>query len=251
MSLRVLIVDDEPPARRKIRLHLERHADVEIAGEADSGPAAVQAIQDIEPDLVFLDIQMPGMNGFEVIASVGPDRMPPAVFVTAHDEYALAAFEVETIDYLLKPVSEERFERALARARERVEARQVDARRLERLLAGVRPEGAVLRRIVVKERDRLLLVDVDDVVHFKASGNYVELHTAGRRHLVRDTMDHLESRLDAGRFARIHRTAIVNVARVRELRPQFHGDYDVVLDTGETLRLSRRYKDRLLAPPGP
>lgn len=246
MSLRVLIVDDEAPARRKMRRHLEAHSDLDIAGEADNGPAAVDAVLELAPDLVFLDIQMPGMNGFDVIASVGPDRMPPVIFVTAHDEYALAAFEVETVDYLLKPVSEVRFERALARARERVAARAPDSKRLERLLAGVRPEGSALRRMVVKEHDRLLLVDVGDVVHFKTSGNYVELNVAGRRHLVRDTMDHLEGRLDPQRFARIHRTAIVNVAHVRELRPQFHGDYEVVLTTGECLRMSRRYKDRLL-----
>jgi len=249
VSLRVLVVDDEPPARRKLMAHLGAEPGVEIVGEAGDGLEAVQAIRRLAPDLVFLDVQMPGLDGFEVLAAVGPESMPAVIFATAFDEYAVKAFEVEAIDYLLKPFDAARFRRAFGRAREALEATRGSAgdASLERLLHNVEA-GRPLRRIVVSERDRVIFVPLDDVTHLSSEGNYVRVCTRGGSHLIRDTLTRLEQRLDAERFARIHRTGIVAVDAILELRPGTHGDHEVVLVTGERLRLSRRYRDRLLRP---
>jgi two-component system LytT family response regulator len=247
VSLRVLIVDDEPPARRKLRAHLSAEADVEVVGEASDGLEAVQAIRRLTPELVFLDVQMPGMDGFEVLAAVGPEVMPAVIFATAYDEYAVKAFEVEAVDYLLKPFDAPRFQRAFGRARKALEEARgiLEGQSLARLLRNVEASRP-LRRIVVSERDRVFFVPLDQITHLSSESNYVRLHTRAGSHLVRDTMAHLESRLDADRFARIHRTGIVALDAIVELRPGMHGDHEVVLDTGERLRLSRRYRDRLL-----
>jgi two-component system LytT family response regulator len=246
MSLRVLIVDDEAPARRKVRSHLSGKADVAIMGEAADGLEAVDAIQRLRPDLVFLDIQMPGMNGFEVIAAVGVDVMPAVVFVTAFDEYALDAFDVEAVDYLLKPIREDRFERALKRALKRVDTRDSDRDRLARLLDRVRPAARYLQRIVVRDGERLFFVPTSRIVRIAADGNYVKLHTAEGAHVIRETISRLESRLNPEQFARIHRSEIVNIDSVKEIQPWFHGDHVVILKNGEERRLSRRYRASLL-----
>lgn len=246
MKVRVLIVDDERPARNKLLLHLKAEADVEIVAEAQNGLEAVDAIRSLAPDLVFLDIQMPGMTGFEVIDAIGVEAMPAVVFVTAYDEYALRAFEVEAIDYLLKPFDEDRLRRALQRAEKRLHGKARDAGRMERLLDSVRPAETYLQRIVVKDKDRLFFVNVEEVIRLSGQENYVEIHTAGSSHLIRDTLNHLESRLDPQKFARIHRSEIVNIDGVKELHSWSHGDYIVILKEGTRLRLSRRYQHNLL-----
>ncbi|HEX7048784.1 MAG TPA: LytTR family DNA-binding domain-containing protein [Longimicrobiales bacterium] len=261
-AIRALIVDDEPLAREMVRARLESEPDVEIVGEAEDGPAAVAAITALRPDIVFLDIQMPEMDGFEVLERTAAHHLPIIVFVTAYDEYALRAFDVHALDYLLKPFTAERFARAMRRARH--EAMRSDAavrRALARLLdsrdagsadaadcgrtAGANAASGPARRFVVKRRDSYLLVKADDLVWIEAAGDYVRLHCDGESHLLRATMADMEARLDAARFRRIHRSAIVNLDRVAEIRPADGGAYTVVLEGGTTLRMSRGYRDNL------
>jgi two-component system LytT family response regulator len=248
VSASVLIVDDEAPARRKLRAHLAGAAGVEVVGEAASGPEAVDAIRSLRPDLVFLDVQMPGMTGFEVIEAVGLEAMPAVVFVTAYDEFALDAFEVQAVDYLMKPFHADRFRQALARALDRIAQREPAQASLARLLEGLLHKPAhQAQRLLVRDGERMLFVPLREIVRLTADGNYVEVHTArGQHHLLRETLASLEARLDPQRFARIHRSEIVNVDFVAEIQPFFHGDYTVVLKNGEQVRLSRRYQDRLL-----
>jgi two-component system LytT family response regulator len=195
---------------------------------------------------MFLDIQMPGMNGFEVIDAMGVDAMPATVFVTAYDEFALRAFEVEAIDYLLKPFEEERFRKAFERALGRIEARTKDAGQIARVLARALPGDAFLQRQVVRDGGRLLFVNVKDILWLSAQENYVEIHTLSGTHLIRDSLSHLEGRLDSGKFARFHRSENVNIDSIQELKSWSHGDYIVLLKNGTRLRLSRRYQHRLL-----
>jgi two-component system LytT family response regulator len=246
VTLRVLVVDDEPPARRKLAAHLQKEPGVELVGEARDGLEAVSAIQELGPDLVFLDVQMPGLDGFEVIEAVGIERMPPVVFVTAYDEFAVKAFEVQAVDYLLKPFDQARFKKAFARGARRAHGKPAgDGELLLRVLEAVRP-AARLERLVVRDQGRLLLVPIREVQRLSAEGNYVRVHAAGKTHLVRETLARLEARLDAARFVRIHRSEIVALDAIQELQPFFHGDYVVVLRNGERLRLSRRYQERVL-----
>lgn len=246
MTIRVLVVDDEPPARRKLLLHLGAADDVEVVGEASDGLEAVEAIRELAPDLVFLDIQMPGMTGFEVLDAVGPDAMPAVVFVTAYDEFALKAFEVEAVDYLLKPYDARRFQQALERAVRRLHERVPARERLERLLQTIGSGSRGLQRLVVRERDRLLLIGTEEVMRISARENYVEIVTPDGSYLIRDTLSSLESRLDPARFARVHRSEIVNLDFVKELHPWTHGDYMIVLRNGDEVRMSRRYTDSVL-----
>ena len=252
--IRALIVDDEPLARRGIRTRLEREPDLAVVGEAEDGPAAVEAIQALAPDIVFLDVQMPGLDGFEVLERVPAERWPLVVFVTAHDVHALRAFEIHAFDYLLKPYSEERFLECLARAREALAHGDDGAERL-RLRGMLDQVGAARagggaaaypRRFAVRDRDRILLVRSEDLVAVEAAGNYVLLVAASGKHLLRLTLTEMEEQLDPARFARIHRSTIVNLDRVREIHPEPHGDCDVVLEGGTTYRLSRAYRSRLL-----
>lgn len=250
--IRTLVVDDEPLARHGVRLRLEREPDVAIVGEAADGPAAIEAIRTLRPELVFLDVQMPGLDGFQVLERVAGDHLPMVVFVTAHEAHAVQAFEVHAIDYLLKPYTDARFGEALRRAR--TELARGDAsperERIAALLDRVRAEGAGApaypARFTVRERDRILLVRADAIEAVRAAGNYVELVAAGRRHLMRETLADMERRLDPSRFARIHRSTIVHVDRVREIRPDPHGDCDVVMESGDVHRMSRAYRGRLL-----
>jgi two-component system LytT family response regulator len=241
MSLRVLVADDEAPARRRLKALLSEIGGAEIVGEAADGLEAVDAIQRLAPDLVLLDVQMPGLNGFEVVEAVGLDALPPVVFVTAFDEFALQAFEIEAVDYVLKPVRKDR----LAKALERAERRGARAS-VARLLASVRPGARPLTRLVVRKGERLLFVELADVVRLTAGGNYVTVETPAATYQIRDTLQRLESRLDPDRFARIHRSEIVNTAWVKEVQPWFHGDAVVLLKNGKETRLSRRYQGRLL-----
>lgn len=243
-EVRVLIVDDEPPARRKIRRFLERDEEIRIVGEGGDGPAAVEMMARLEPDLVFLDIQMPGADGFEVLEALGGAR-PQVIFVTAFAEHAVRAFEVEAVDYLLKPFDDTRFDAALDRAKARIRRREpgVSEESLHRLMDELR--GPRLRRILVKKPDRSFFIAQDEIDWLEAADNYVKLHTRRGDHLVRGTLGGMEEHLDGSRFARVSRSAIVNLDRIAELRPWSHGDRIVVLRDGTELTLSRRYRKKL------
>lgn len=245
-KLKILVVDDEAPARSRLKRLLARDPRAGAVSEAEDGPAAVAAIDAGGIDLVLLDIQMPGMTGFEVIEAVGTDAMPSVVFVTAYDEHALDAFEVQALDYLLKPVSAARLGEALDRAQEKRRGGDRLQEKLVALLEGLGEREEPLRRLVVPEKNRLTVVPVDRIRFLRAAGNYVEVHGPGKPRLWRGTLTSLEGRLDPHRFVRIHRSTIVNLDAVQALEPWSHGDYEVVLDDGERLRLSRRYRDRLL-----
>ena len=255
-----VIVDDEPLAREVVRARLKSEADIKIVGEAVDGPGAVKMIRALQPDLVFLDVQMPAMDGFEVIEQVSSDYLPIVVFVTAYDRYALKAFEAQALDYLLKPFTTDRFHTALERARTEIaKAGELDThRRLIELLDArqhapqardgnhaIRGEGPLLR-FAVKHNQRIVLVKVDDVDWIESSANYARLHARGTPYLVRMTMSELEKRLDPVRFARIHRSTIVQVDRIKDIAPAWHGDFDVTLRDGTVLRLSRNFRGRLV-----
>lgn len=242
--LRVLVVDDEAPARRKILRLLREESAAEIAGEADSGDAAVAAIRKHRPDLVFLDVQMPGLDGFGVIQSLNAAKvpLPRVVFVTAHDRFALRAFEVHAFDYLLKPVSEDRFREALRRARIQHE-QSVDGftSRLGAMLEELQREKALPDRLLVQEDSRAIFVLVKDISWVEADRNYVLLHCGKKTHTLRSTLDTLQSTLDPKLFVRINRGTLVRLDAIRELVPWFHGEYKVMLHDNTELRWSRRY----------
>ncbi len=242
-----MIVDDEPPARAKIRSFLERESDIEVVAECDDGTAAVETIREHAPDVLFLDVEMPGLDGLEVVEAVGSMAMPLTVFVTAFDRYAVKAFEKHAVDYLLKPFDRGRFQSMLAQVRERLQSapdRELD-RRLETLLAGLRGQPAYAARLTVKSPRGLTLVRASEVDWVDAAGNYVRLNSNGATFLMRETMSSLERRLDPRQFMRIHRSTIVNIERIREIRPLQHGEHLVVLDSGQRLTLSRSYRNKL------
>lgn len=247
MPISVLIVDDEPMARERIADLLRSRTDVNLLGERGDGREAVAAIRELRPDLVFLDIQMPEMSGFEVIEALSEEELPEIVFTTAYDKFALRAFEVHAVDYLLKPFERDRFFSALDAARARIEARagKAVAHQLSTLVAELRSRAAGAERVAVKTDGRIVLVDVEDIGWIEAANNYAALHTRGKTHLLRETMTHLEARLPADRFVRISRSTIVNLASVKELQPLFHGDYAVILHDGSRLTLSRSNRDKL------
>jgi two-component system LytT family response regulator len=243
VTIRCLLVDDEPLVRRGIRAFLAEVDDVEVIGEARNGVEALAAIRSGAPDLVFLDVQMPELDGLGVVAALAPGPMPAVVFVTAFDAYALKAFDVHAVDYLLKPFDEARFRTALDRARERLAGgREGLERRLGALLADLRPR-AWLERIAIRRHEGTLFVDVASIDWLEAADNYVKVHALGARHLIRETLKTLESQLDPRRFARIHRSAIVNLDRVREVRALPRGDHAVRLANGSEITLGRGYRD--------
>lgn len=259
MSLRVLIVDDEPLARSRLRKLLAAELDVEIVGECVSADEAIELIDRLAPELVFLDVQIPGMDGFQMLEKLRVPVLPAIIFVTAHDEYALRAFDVHALDYLLKPYSRARFADAMARARMQIERDGATAtdRRLLGLLAELRrmgsggddrraPDAAREReRIVVKADGRMFFVRPSEIDWVEASANYVQLHARGESYPLRESMKDMEARLPRGSFVRIHRSAIVNLDHVRELQPWFHGEYIVILNDGTKLTASRAYAGRL------
>ncbi len=246
-KIRTLVVDDEPIARERILSLLQHEADVEVIGQCADGLQAVSAIQQQSPDLVFLDVQMPGCDGFGVIQNIGADRMPTVVFVTAYDEYALRAFEVHALDYLLKPFGKDRFQETLKHARESLERRRAGdlGRRLLALVHDLKPEQQRLDRLVVKSGGRVFFLRTDEIDWIEAAGNYVRLHLGEESHLFRETMNGMETRLDTRRFVRIHRSRIVNSERIKELQPWFNGEYVVILRNGTRLTLSRGYREKL------
>ena len=250
MTLRTLIVDDEPLARERVRMMLGMHDDVAVIGEVGDGQQAIDAIRQERPDLVFLDVQMPSVDGFGVLRALEGEIMPYVVFVTAYDQYALKAFEVHALDYVLKPFNAERFSQALHRARAAITRRDdvegsVDKDRLRTLVASLTAEQREKQRIVVKSSGRVFFVKVDDIDWIEAEGNYVRLHMAAQSHLLRETMKGMESVLDTSQFIRIHRSTIVNADRIRELQPLFHGEYAVILRDGTRLVASRGPDNRL------
>jgi two-component system LytT family response regulator len=257
--VKTLVVDDEPLARQGLRVLLEADPSIELVGEAGSGAEAVRLIEERAPDLVFLDIQMPEMNGFDVVERVGAERMPVIVFVTAFDQFALRAFEVHALDYLLKPFDDARFEKALRQAKLQVEQRSVKelGERLVRLLAdreGRQTSAAApappappqhLTRLLIKTAGRVFFLKADEIDWIGAEDYYVKLHVGRKSHLLRETMGELESRLDPQKFLRIHRSTIVNVERIKELHQLFNGDYSVVLHDGTELKLSRSRREQM------
>ena len=246
--IRTLIADDEPLARDGVRLHLERHANVSIVGEAADGQEAVAMIADLRPDLLFLDVQMPSLDGFGVLDAIAGGYLPSVVFVTAYDHYAIRAFDVHALDYLLKPFTAARFDAALGRARDEIVSNGAQGirRRLLELIAARGLDSRYLTRFVVRQGERHLLVRTDEIQSFEANGNYIKLRTPEGSYLIRMTMAELEKKLDPSHFARIHRSTVVNINRIREITPAWHGDFEVHLADGQKLRLSRNFRERLL-----
>ena len=234
--MRTLIIDDEPIARRGLRRLLESASDIEIVGEAGSGTTAVEAIESLRPDLVLLDIQMPEMDGLEVVAAIGTDRMPAVVFVTAYDRYAIDAFDLNAADYVLKPVDPERLHRALERARQR-KPHDLEER-LARILDASRP-----RRLVVRSAGRIQFVNVDEIDWIAAEDNYVRIHTAGKTFLMRETVTGMEQRLDPREFLRIRRSTIVRVSRIQEVRTLLNGTFEILLADGTRVTSARRFRE--------
>jgi two-component system LytT family response regulator len=254
--IRVLVVDDEPLARAGVCELLSRDAELDVVGEAANGEEAVAAITELKPDLVMLDVQMPGMTGFEVIRTIGPERMPAVVFTTAYDQFAVRAFEVNAVDYLLKPFDDERFAITIARAKKAVRhahAGELSRRLVELLEKTDSPAKPALApapspfsdRLVVKSGGRVVFLRTDEIDWVEAADYYVKLHSAGKTHLLRETMNALEDRLDPNKFFRVHRSAIVNLDRVRELQPYFRGEHVVILNDGTKLKLSRGRRAKL------
>ena len=244
--IRALIVDDEPLARRSIRILLEADADVEVVGECADGDEAAERLVELKPDLLFLDIRMPGLDGFELLERVGVDTVPVVIFVTAFDDHAVRAFDNHALDYVLKPFDDDRFRLALDRAKSRLRERELGdyGRRIAAALTA-RP-GSGPSRLAVHETGRIRFVEIASIDWISGAGNYVELHVGDETVLHREPLGTLEQRLDGRRFARIHRSTIVNVDRVKELRAHGHGDCVVVLADGTELRMSRSHRDRLL-----
>jgi two-component system, LytTR family, response regulator len=247
-GLRVLIVDDERPARQKLRRLVTAEPDVEAIYEAGDGVGALELIRAESPDVMLLDIEMPGVDGFGVVEALDPAERPHIVFVTAYDQYAVRAFDAHAVDYVLKPFDAGRLTRALGRARAAVAGRsdREERRRLERALADVRrdrPER--LERLLVEADGRATLLRLAEVDRFEAAKNYVYVHAGDARYRLRTTLERLEERLDPGSFVRVHRSTIVRVDGVSEMQPWSHGDYVIVLKSGARVRLSRRYRDRL------
>ena len=243
--VQILVVDDEAPARRKILRLLRSEPSVQVVGEADSGEAAISAIEKTRPDLVFLDVQMPGADGFDVVRGVSAGdttKVPHVVFVTAHDRYALRAFEVHAFDYLLKPVSEDRFRKVLRRVREqREQGADGSVSRLRDLLDQIARQRGFTERLLIREDNRAFFVSVRDISWIEADRNYVVLHCGNKMHTVRATLDSLETILDQNLFVRINRGNMVRFDAIRELLPWFHGEFKVVLHDKTELRWSRRY----------
>ena len=258
--MRVVVIDDEAIARKRILRLLKEQPEVSVVAECSDAESGVEAITELAPDLVFLDVQLGGTDGFGVIESVGAERMPPVIFVTAHDQYALRAFDVHAVDYLLKPFSPERFRNSLDRAINRVsddgngrqsaadlsgllESMRAEQQKLERMIVGSR-EG-YMQRMLVKAENRMIFVRSSDITWFGAEGNYIRVHVGRQAYVVRDTMANLESKLDPAQFLRIHRSTIVNIDHVKEMHMWFAGDYMVVLQDGTELKLSRGYREKM------
>jgi two-component system LytT family response regulator len=256
MNIRTLIVDDEPLARERIRSLLAQEPDIQIAGECANGTEALAAIKAHSPDLLFLDVQMPGMDGFELLRNLATEQLPSVIFVTAYDQHAVKAFEVHALDYLLKPFKQARFKQTVQRAREALASRQAgnlsknllaflgsQAQPQSQLPAERRAEPELLTRIPVRVGERLLFVKTDQIDYIEAAGNYVVLHAGKEHHVVRETLTALEARLGPKRFLRISRSSLVNVDQIKELQPLFKGEHAVLLHSGKQLTMTRGLRE--------
>jgi two-component system, LytTR family, response regulator len=245
--IRALVIDDEPLARDMIREMLTSDSDVEVVAECANGREAVEAIKTLSPDLIFLDIQMPEIGGFEVLESLEGRRSPYVIFATAYDQYAVRAFEVHAFDYLLKPFDQERFDAAWQRAKEQIKLDRTGERdrHILALLEELKSGPRYLERLVVKTGGRVFFLDVDDIHCIEAEGNYVRVHDKAKHYLLRETISGLEEQLNPKEFLRIHRSAIVKIDKIKELQPWFHGEYRIILENGKQLTLSRNYRANL------
>ncbi|MCA1634349.1 MAG: LytTR family DNA-binding domain-containing protein [Acidobacteria bacterium] len=250
--IRVLVVDDEPLAREKIRGMAADDPQIRIIGECSNGAEAIEAIQALQPDLLLLDVQMPEVGGFAVLEALRDESLPPVIFITAYDHYAVRAFEVHALDYLLKPFDRERFKAAMERAKKQLRHdpdNGIDARILA-LLEQIKEPQRYSERLVVKTGGRVFFLNTDEIDWIEAEGNYVSIHTGAKGYLLRETIGGLESQLDPHEFVRIHRSAIVRLDRIKELQPWSHGEYHIILNDGTQLTLSRSYRDKLQAALG-
>jgi two-component system LytT family response regulator len=248
LTIRTLIVDDEPLARSKIQTFLAAEEDFEVVGECGSGTEAISAIKKQHPDLVFLDVQMPELDGFSVIEAIGATEMPTTVFVTAFDQYAVKAFDFHAVDYLLKPFDRGRFRESLSQIRNQLERSDTSDlnRQLVTLLEDLKKADDFTERLAVKTSSGVSFLRTEEIHWVDAAGNYVRLNTQdGDSHLLRETLTALEMRLDPKRFVRVHRSTIVNVERIREIRAQSHGEHLIIMEMGQRLTLSRGYRDRV------
>jgi len=246
--LRVLVVDDEPLAREKIRGMAALDADLRVIGECANGAEAIEAIQNLKPDLILLDVQMPEVGGFAVLEALKDESLPPVIFITAYDHYAVRAFEVHALDYLLKPFDRERFQAAMERAKRQIRRESSNGldERILALLEQLRGPARYSERLVVKTGGRVFFLNTDEIDWIEAEGNYVNIHTGAKKsYLLRETISSLESQLDPKEFVRIHRSAIVNINRIKELQPWSHGEYHILLQDGTRLTLSRSYREKL------
>lgn len=248
MGIRTLIVEDMKLARERLKLTLARDSEIEIIGECSDGEEAFIAIQELQPELVFLDVQMPKMSGFEVVKAVGVEEMPTVVFVTAFDEFALKAFEVNAVDYLLKPFDEERLLKTVARIKRQIKqaGRGDMEERLFQLLGEVRNKPEYVKRLSVKTAQHTILVLTEDIDWIGGAGNYLELHCGKDVYLIRERFHQLEQKLNPEQFVRIHRSIIVNIDRIKALHPMFNGDHLIILQSGTKLNVSRTYHEKLI-----
>jgi two-component system LytT family response regulator len=245
-ALRVFVVDDEAPARRKTIRFLSRDSDVVVVGEASNGPDAVRGIQQVKPDLIFLDVQMPGMDGFEVLRALEPGPIPRVVFVTAHDQYAIQAFDVHAFGYLLKPFDEARFVKVLDHAKQHL-SKDLDsevAAGLKQLLADVQRRPQPPARLLIQQEDRAFFVPANKLDWAESERNYLSLHVGDQTYTIRGTIESLEEKLDPSHFVRLNRSCLVRIDFIRELQTWFHGEYKVVLQSGVTQTWTRRYLNR-------
>jgi two-component system LytT family response regulator len=245
--IRVLIVDDEPLARKRLRELLKDDSEIAVVGECANGADAISAARELAPDLIFLDVQMPGIDGLAVSESLNGSGSPLFVFVTAYEQYAVRAFDAQAVDYLLKPFDRARFTRALGRAKERLREKDRDDvnRRILGLLSEIKDKPQYLDRLVIKNNDRVFVLKTDEIDWIEAEGNYVRIHFGKQSSLMRETLTRLAEQLDPRKFPRIHRSRLVNIDHIQELQPWSHRDWRIILRSGAELRLSRNYRDRL------
>jgi two-component system, LytTR family, response regulator len=246
--IRTVLIDDEPPARRKLRHLLSSETDTSIVGEAGSGAEAVEVLSRLQPDLAFLDIQLPDCTGFDVVESLQSREHLHLIFVTAHDDFALKAFDVHAVDYLLKPVEPSRFAQSLERVRRMIKAPDTSriASRLDELVQSLRSDPGYVRRLLIQEEERSIFLEVSRIDWIESARNYVCIHSGNCTHVVRSSLESLASKLNPAVFRRINRSEIINVERIMEVRPWFHGDQKVILKGGKELNWSRRYRSASL-----
>lgn len=247
-KLKTVIVDDEPLARKRISQLLSQEPDVEIVAECANGLAAISAINELQPDLIFLDVQMPEVSGFDVLREINRENMPAIIFITAYDRYTIQAFDFSAIDYLLKPFSEERFRQSVNRVRRHLHPHNENhyLKSVVQLIDRLNSKKKTLRRLMINHNNRLILLPVGNIACVNSYGNYLKIHTSGKTYLIRETMNNLEARLDPEKFVRIHRSTLVNIDSIKEIQPLFGGQYTVLLKDGTELTLSRSYRKNFL-----